>query len=68
MVRPVRPFTMRCKDCGWSQTVIPLSDVLQFDDCPEVCPRCRGQDVQMEQATAPEVAVAKLKRFCGGRK
>ncbi|VVQ37457.1 hypothetical protein PS943_05278 [Pseudomonas fluorescens] len=68
MVRPVRPFTMRCKDCGWSQTVIPLSDVLQFDDCPEVCPRCRGQDVQMEQATALEVAVAKLKRFCGGRK
>lgn len=68
MVRPVRPLTMRCKDCGWSQTVIPLSDVLQFDDCPEVCPRCRGQDVQMEQATALEVAVAKLKRFCGGRK
>ncbi len=68
MVRPVRPFTMRCKDCGWSQTVIPLSDVFQFDDCPEVCPRCRGQDVQMEQATALEVAVAKLKRFCGGRK
>lgn len=68
MVRPVRPFTMRCKDCGWSQTVIPLSDVLQIDDCPEVCPRCRGQDVQMEQATALEVAVAKLKRFCGGRK
>lgn len=68
MVRPVRPFTMRCKDCGWSQTVIPLSDVLQFDDCPEVCPRCRGQDVQMEQATTLEVAVAKLKRFCGGRK
>lgn len=68
MVRPVHPFTMRCKDCGWSQTVIPLSDVLRFDDCPEVCPRCRGQDVQMEQATALEVAVAKLKRFCGGRK
>lgn len=65
MVRPVRPFTMRCKDCGWSQTVIPLSDVLRYEDCPEVCPHCKGQAVQMEQATALEVAVAKVKRLLG---
>ena len=65
MVRPMCPFTMRCKDCGWSQTVIPLSDVLRFEDCPEVCPRCKGQTVQMEQATALEVAVAKVKRLLG---
>jgi Zn finger protein HypA/HybF involved in hydrogenase expression len=65
MVRPVRPFTMRCKDCGWSQTVMPLSDVLRYEDCPEVCPRCKGQAVQMEQATALEVAVAKVKRLLG---
>lgn len=65
MVRPVRPFTMRCKDCGWSQTVIPLSDVLRFEGCPEVCPRCKSRDVNMEQATALEVAVAKVKRLFG---
>ena len=65
MVRPVRPFTMCCKDCGWSQTVIPLSDVLRFEDCPEVCPRCKSRDVKMEQATALEVAVAKVKRLFG---
>ncbi|AFY17851.1 hypothetical protein PputUW4_00644 [Pseudomonas sp. UW4] len=65
MVRPVRPFTMRCKNCGWSQTVIPLSDVLRFEDCPEVCPRCKSRDVSMEQATAMEVAVAKVKRLFG---
>ena len=65
MVRPVRPFTMRCKDCGWSQTVVPLSDVLRFEDSPEVCPRCKSRDVKMEQATALEVAVAKVKRLFG---
>ncbi|MNR17116.1 hypothetical protein D3C85_1337580 [compost metagenome] len=65
MVRPVRPFTMRCKDCGLSQTVVPLSDVLRFEDCPEVCPRCKSRDVKMEQATALEVAVAKVKRLFG---
>lgn len=65
MVRPVHPFTMRCKDCGWSQTVIPLSDVLRFEDCPEVCPRCKSGGVSMEQATALEVAVAKVKRLFG---
>lgn len=65
MVRPVRPFTMRCKDCGWSQTVVPLSDVLRFEDCPEVCPLCKSRDVKMEQATALEVAVAKVKRLFG---
>jgi len=65
MVRPVRPFTMRCKDCGWSLTVVPLSDVLRFEDCPEVCPRCKSRDVKMEQATALEVAVAKVKRLFG---
>ena len=65
MVRPVSPFTMRCKDCGWSQTVIPLSDVLRYEDCPEVCPRCKNRDVKMEQATALEVAVAKVKRLFG---
>lgn len=65
MVRPVRPFTMRCKDCGWSQTVFPLSDVLRFEDCPEVCPRCKSRVVSMEQATALEVAVAKVKRLFG---
>lgn len=65
MVRPVRPFTMRCKYCGWRQTVIPLSDVLRFEDCPEVCPRCKSRDVKVEQATALEVAVAKVKRLFG---
>ena len=65
MVRPVRPFTMRCKECGWSQTVVPLSDVLRFEDCPEVCPRCKNRDLKMEQATALEVAVAKVKRLFG---
>jgi Zn finger protein HypA/HybF involved in hydrogenase expression len=65
MVRPVRPFTMRCKDCGWSQTVVPLSDVLRFEDCPEVCPRCKSRDVKMEPATTLEVAVAKVKRLFG---
>jgi Zn finger protein HypA/HybF involved in hydrogenase expression len=65
MVRPVRPFTMRCKDCGWSQTVVPLSDVLRFEDCPEVCPRCKSRDVKMEQATTLEVVVAKVKRLFG---
>lgn len=63
MVRPVRPFTTRCKDCGWSQTVVPLSDVLRYEDCPGVCPHCKGSNVQMDQATAVEVAVAKLKQL-----
>lgn len=65
MVRPVCPFTTRCKDCGWHHTVIPNSDVLRYEDCAAVCPRCRSEVVRMEQATVWEVAVAKLMRLLG---
>lgn len=63
MVRPMRPFTTRCNDCGWNHTVIPNSDVLRYEDCPGVCPRCGSEAVRMDQATAWEIAVAKLMRL-----
>jgi len=29
MPMPPRPFTFVCDNCGWKQTVVPLSDALR---------------------------------------
>ena len=45
MIQP-KPYKLKCKECGYSKTVRPNSDVLNPMDMLSICPKCK---VQMER-------------------
>ncbi len=63
-MRP-RPFTFVCDNCGWKQTVAPLSDVLRPGEWFERCPKCGSQKLRQRAAGWLERTAAELvRRWC----
>ena len=46
MIKP-KPFKWVCKKCGYSKSVTPESDVLDFRDFINTCPKC-GNKMERE--------------------
>jgi len=59
---PFPPFTQACTSCGWSQTIIPMSDALIPGELLRSCPRCDAHSLEMRPASASEQVVAQFKR------
>lgn len=43
---PPRPYAISCKQCHWSKTFAPTSDVLTPDECPQNCPDCNSLQLE----------------------
>lgn len=48
MVVKMKPFTVKCQNCGWHKVVAPKSDVLIDNDYPEACPVCESKEICKE--------------------
>lgn len=50
MIRP-KPFTLKCKKCGWSKRFSPKSDALIIGiDTVNECPKCGNKDLVQKAA------------------
>jgi hypothetical protein len=67
MPRPFPPFTQACTACGWSSTIIPVSDVLVHSELLRSCPRCDVHSLELRPATAGEKVIAQFKRVLRGQ-
>ena len=54
---PAKPFTQECPKCGWTHTVIPVSDVIFM---LPICPRCGNDELTRRAPTVLETLRAKL--------
>jgi len=66
MPRPFPPFTQACTACGWSHTIIPMSDALLPNELLRSCPRCDAHSLEMRAANASEKLIAQFKRVLRG--
>lgn len=62
MPMPPRPFTFVCDNCGWKQTVAPLSDAQRPGEWFGRCPKCGSKELRTRAAGWLEKAVAELLR------
>jgi len=60
MVVKLKPFMIKCQDCGWHKMVVPKSDVLMDDDCLEVCPVCNSKSIFKEDVGFLQLLLIKL--------
>lgn len=63
MPMPPRPFTFVCDNCGWKQTVVPLSDALRPGEWFERCPKCGSKELRMRRQGGWR---KRWRSFCGG--
>lgn len=58
MVLKVKPFVIKCKECGWNKVISPKSDVLMADDFFEICPVCESKEIFRE-----DIGIFNFSRF-----
>jgi predicted RNA-binding Zn-ribbon protein involved in translation (DUF1610 family) len=64
MPMPPMPFTFVCDNCGWKQTVAPLSDALRPGEWFARCPKCASEELTRRPATTMEKLLVELWRRC----
>lgn len=61
MIKPA-PYTLKCKECGWSKTFAPHSDVmLRGQDFVSSCPKCSNEDLEHKEAGPVKGLLAELR-------